>query len=394
MAVTNEQIINEVTKDIALEHKERLEGKNGIELLEVFDQYPSTKNAFLEHLMNKIGKTMIYSKTWENPWAMLKKEPLKYGVAIEDLFVQMAQMKNFSEHWEGGQANAEADLIRKLKPVVVALYKKINVDKKFKTTVMEKDMRKAFTNEGGLSSLVQQIVASITNSMNYNEFEFMKKTLFRAVDGIDYNGEAIVGKTVWQGAGGGQTTLQKMHAINVHEFGRFPQELVRLIRQTVGQMKYVNDKFNMAKQKTFSKPEDLVLITTPEVNSILDVNVLAHAFNVSSTDIKTRIVEVDSFDVRGSKSGAYQDSEDGLSKPIDTSLTSALPGNGTNLPLAILIDKSFLDIRDTYQGSGTFYNPEGQYTNYFANREYLMATCLFANAVLFYTDKESSGLEK
>lgn len=383
MAITNEQIIKQVTEDMPLEHKERLEGKSGIELLQVFDEYPSSKNAFLEHMMNKIGKTMIYSKTWENPWAMLKKDPLKYGVAIEDLFVQMAQMKNFSEHWGGGAANEEADLIRKLKPVVVALYKKINIDKKFKTTVMEKDMRKAFTNEGGLSSLVQQIVASITNSMNYNEFQFMKNTLFRAVDGIEYNGQKIATSTVWEGSA--QTTLQKMHAIKVDNYTPNPAELVRLIRQTVGQMKYVTDKFNMAKQKTFSRPEDLVLITTPEVNANLDVNVLAHAFNVSSTDIKTRIVEVDEFNIKGAKASAYTDREDGITGTIDTSNTSALPGDGLNKPLAILIDKSFLDIRDTYQGSGSFYNPEGQYTNYFANREYLMSTCLFANAVLFYT---------
>lgn len=393
MAITNEQIIKQVAEDMPLEHKERIEGKLGGDLLRVFDAYPSTKNAFLEHMMNKVGKTMIYSKTWENPWAMLKKEPLKYGQAIEDLFVQMAQMKNFSEHWEGGSANAEADLIRKMKPVVLALYKKINIDKKFKTTVMEKDMRKAFTNEGGLSSLVQQIVASITTSMNYHEFEFMKKTLFRAIDGIDYNGNKIATTQVWQGGTAGATTLQKMHAVDVTDFVRNPAELVRLIRQTVGQMKYLNDKFNMAKQKTFSKPEDLVLITTPEVNAILDVNVLAHAFNVSSTDIKTRIVEVDTFDVKGSKATAYTDAEEGITGTINTTTTSALPGDGTNVPLAVLIDKSFLDIRDTYQGSGTFFNPEGQYTNYFANREYLMSTCLFANAVLFYTAK-NAYLEK
>lgn len=384
MAITNEQIIKQVTEDMPLEHRERLEGKNGIQLLDVFDQYPSSKNAFLEHLMNKIGKTMIYSKTWENPWAILKKEPLNYGDSIEDLFVQMAQMKNFSEHWDGN-GNAEADLIRKLKPVVVALYKKINVDKKFKTTVMEKDMRKAFTSEGGLSRLVQQIVASITTSMNYNEFEFMKKTLFRAVDGIDYNGKTIVGTQVWQGTDHANVQLAKMASVKVDGFAQQPSELVRLIRQKVGDLKYMSDKYNMAKQKTYSKPQDLVLITTPEINSILDVNVLAHAFNVSSTDIKTRIVEVDEFDIRGSKAQAYNDHEEGLSGDINTTSTSALPGDGVNKPLAILIDKSFLDIRDTYQGSGTFYNPEGQYTNYFANREYLMSTCLFANAVLFYT---------
>lgn len=382
---TNEQIINKVLEDLPQEHVERLtdvEGKalQGGDMLRAFDQFPSAKNAFLENLTNKVAKTMIYSKNWDNPWAQLKREKLEYGDSIEDLFVQMAQMKNFGEHWEN-QGTDEADLIRKIKPVVLALYKKKNIDKKFKTTVFEKDMRKAFTNSGGLGKLVQQIVASISTSMNYHEFEMMKSTLFRAVDGIDYNGEKYVGTKV-NAKPNEQITLKKMHAVDVQGFEANPSELVRLVRQTVGQMKYMKKDFNIADQITHSKPSDMVLITTPEISSILDVNVLAHAFNVSHTDIKTRIVEVDTFNIKGAKAGAYTNAEDGITQAIDCTDTSALPADKT--PLAILIDKQFLDIRDTYQGSGTFFNPEGQYTNYFANREYLMSVCLFCNATLFY----------
>lgn len=382
---TNEQITNVVLEDLPQEHKERLtdaEGKalQGANMLRAFDQFPSAKNAFLEQLTNKVAKTMIYSKNWENPWAQLKKERLEYGDSIEDLFVQMAQMKNFGEHWDN-QGSDEADLIRKITPVVLALYKSKNIDKKFKTTVFEKDMRKAFTSSNGLSKLVQQIVSSISTSMNYNEFEMMKSTLFRAVDGIDYNGNKYVGTQV-QAKPGQPITLGKMHAVDVGDFNNNPSELVRLVRQTVGQMKYMKDTFNIAKQITHSKPSDMVLITTPEISSILDVNVLAHAFNVSHTDIKTRIVEVDTFDIKGAKDNAYTGNEDGITQAINCTDTSALPQDKT--PLAILIDKQFLDIRDTYQGSGTFYNAEGQYTNYFANREYLMSICLFCNATLFY----------
>lgn len=387
MAVDNKQVIETVLEDLPQEHKDRLtdaEGKalTGEKMLRAFDDYPTAKNAFLDNLTNKVAKTMIYSKNWENPWAQLKREKLEYGDSIEDLFVQMAQMKNFGEHWEAGNATDEADLIRKIKPVVLALYKTKNIDKKFKTTVFEKDMRKAFTTSGGLGRLVQQIVASISTAMNYHEFEMMKSTLFRAVDGISYNGTSMVNQQI--GSVGHGVTSQKMCSIDVQGFEANPSELVRLVRQTVGQMKYMRDEFNMAKQKTFSRPEDLVFITTPEISAVLDVNVLAHAFNVSHTDIKTRIIEVDTFDIRGAKESAYKSTDDGITagSPVNCTQSSALPEG--KRPLGILIDKSFLDIRDTYQGSGTFFNPEGQYTNYFANREYLMSVCLFANATLFY----------
>lgn len=385
MAVTNKQIIETVVEDLPLEHKERLtkDGKalSSQDMLRAFEQYPTAKNAFLETLTNKIAKTMIYSKTWENPWAMLKREKMEYGDTIEDLFVHIAQMKNFGEHWEDNET-PEADLIRKIKPVVVAMYKTQKIDKKFKTTVFDKDMRKAFETGTGLSKIIQQIVSSISTAINYHEFNFMKSTLCRAIDGIEYDGSLFVNKHIKETAQK-DVTLKKVKAIEVRDYDANPQNLVRLIRENTGLMKYMSKDYNCADQITFSKPEDLVFVTTPGVSANLDVNVLAHAFNVSSTDIKTRIVEIDKFDVR-TQTGEYkQATDDGITQEtVSLSDCSAIP-TGKQV-LGVLMDKSFLDIRDKYIGSGTFYNPEGQYTNHFANREYFMSICLFANAIVFY----------
>lgn len=364
----NSKIIKAVVEEMPKELGDKIRGLDGAELLSVFEEFPTVKNEFISTLTNKVTKSLIYSKIYENPLVELKQGLLPIGESIEELFVQMAQMKNFGENWNE-DGSAEADLIRELKPKVTALYIQRNIDKKFKTTVNDKQLRKAFLSEQGLGRLIQQIVGSITNSINYNEFEMMKSTLFRAVDGLTYEGKDLI------------TTLQnkqKVHSVEVDYSN--PANLVEAIRTTVGEYKFMSDKFNMAKEKTFSNPQDLVLITTPSVNAKLDVHVLAHAFNVSHTDIKTRTIEVDKLDLKGAN-GKYTTKEDGIIQDITCS-NSALPSG--KKPLAILIDKEFLQIWDTYQGAGTFYNPERQYTNHFANREYIMATCLFANATLFY----------
>lgn len=376
--VTNEEMIQSVVNDMPEEQATRLMADGQLlsaqQILDVFKDFPSTKNEFINTLTNKVTKVLIYSKIYKNPLVSLKQGTLDYGDSIEELFVQMALMKNFAEHWDEDGSD-EADLIRKMQPKVTALYIQRNIDKKFKTSISDKQLRKAFFNSNGLSNLVQQIVGSITTSINFNEFEMMKSTLFKAVDGISYNGVSL--KDVPADAKG-----KKMHAIEVANYDTKPSELVEKIRTVTGDMAFLSKDYNMASEMNFSNPEDLVLITTSEIEAKLDVNVLAHAFNISNTDLKTRTIKVDKLDIRGAKASAYTTEDDGITSPVDCTNTSALPDG--KKPLAILIDKEFLQIWDLHQGAGTFYNPSGEYTNHFASREYCMAVCLFANAVLFY----------
>lgn len=376
--VTNEEMITSVVNDMSSEHSAKLMMDGKIlppqEMLNVFKDFPTTKNEFINTLTNKVTKVMIYSKIYKNPLVSLKQGTVEYGDSIEELFVQMALMKNFAEHWDEDGSD-EADLIRKMTPKVTALYIQRNIDKKFKTSVSDKQLRKAFFNSNGLSNLVQQIVGSITTSINFNEFEMMKSTLFKAVDGVSYNGQSL--KDIPADAKG-----KKMHAIEVADYDTKPSNLVEKIRTVTGDMQFMSKDFNMASELNFCDPENLVLITTSEVEAKLDVNVLAHAFNVSHTDLKTRTIKVDKLDIRGAKAGAYTTDDDGIASPVDCTNTSALPDG--KKPLAILMDKEFLQIWDLHQGAGTFYNPSGEYTNHFASREYMMAVCLFANAVLFY----------
>lgn len=377
MKLENNQILKQVINNMPNQHKEMLINENGdvLEtnlLLDVFNDYPITKNEFINTLTNKVAKTIIFSKVYTNPLAELKQGVIEYGDSIEELFVEMAQMKNFNEHWNNS-STVEGDLIRDLKPKVQALYLKKNIDKKFKTSVSDKHLRKAFTNKYGLDSLLQQIINSLLNSINHNEFDFMKNTLFRAVDGISYEGVKL-NTLVSNG--------KPMNAIEIPNYDNRPSDLVEQIRCIASNYGFMSDEYNMANVKTFTNKKDLVLITTPCVSAKLDVNVLAHAFNVNSSNIQTKVIQVDKLDIRGQKTDAYDNTDDGIASNIDTSDTSALPQGKE--PLAILIDKEFLQIWDLFQSMGTFFNPEQQYTNFFANREYLMAVCLFANATLFY----------
>lgn len=381
MAKTNKEIMDAVIADMPKDDAKALEGvKNGIDFLSITDHQPNLINSFINTLTNKVTKSLIYSKIFSNPLKELKKGKLEYGDSIEELFVQMAMTKNFGEHWGDGSTTPEADLIRKLKPKVTAMYISVNFDKKYKTTVMNKQLRKAFMNEGGLSRLIMQIVGSITSQAEYQEFLATKKVLKNVIEeckswnldpehATDEQDLTLKGKVVKQ-------SPYVIHCATEKEF-------IEEVRAVTGEMKFPSTKFNLAKELNWCNPEDLVLVTTPAMSAKIDVNVLAGAFNVSSTDIKTRIILVDEL-----PTGVFKASDQQTTEKVPHSI-----GEGTTIQndpsktiMGILMDKDFVQIWDTYQGAGTFYNPEGEYTNHFANREGIFSVCTFANLVVLTSE--------
>lgn len=377
--IENSKIIDKVVENMSPDVKPLVEGKNGAELLRVFESYPNVQNSFISTLTNKVTKSLIYSKIYENPLKELKKGKLEYGDSIEELFVQMAMAKNFGESWETS-GTPEGDLIRKLKPKVTAMYISTNFDKKYKTTVFDKQLRKAFINEYGLSALVMQIVGSITSQAEYQEFlatkgvitDLVESAQIRALDG-DRKTESKISIPI------GSAIKQTPYICKVTD----SKDLLKQIKTEVGNVGFPTDKYNLAKEINWAKPDELMLLTTPTVIGDIDVNVLSGAFNVSMAEIKTRTILVDEM-----PSGIFK----GTSALVDKTPGAIAKGatitkDDTKEVVAILFDNDLTQIWDTHNGAGTFYNPEGEYTNHFANREGIFAVCTFANMVVFYKEK-------
>lgn len=378
MAKTNKEIMDAVIADMPKADADALKDvKNGADFLKVTEQYPNVQNSFISTLTNKVTKSLIFSKIFSNPLKELKKGKLEYGDSIEELFVQMAMAKNFGEHWDNGGGTPEADLIRKLTPKVTAMYISVNFDKKYKTTVMNKQLRKAFLNEGGLSRLIMQIVGSITSQAEYTEFVTTKKTLKSLVEEAKqitldetHENESTTSIPI------GKIIKQTPYVIETHN----TLDFVTQLRATVGDMKFPSTKYNLAKELNWCNPEDLVLVTTPQTIAELDTHVLASAFNISKADLTTRVILVDEM-----PEGVFKKQSGATTPHVPDALSQGnqVEKDATHHVQAILMDKDLLQIWDTYQGAGNFYNPDGEYTNHFANREGIFALCTFANMAVF-----------
>lgn len=350
---TNAEILEVMRDDLSnqgVELPAKLNAETMAEVRDIVTKYPANMNAFINTLTNKIVKSKIYSKNFTNPLGKLKKGYCEYGEGIEQLFVLDASIKNFGDNSADGGTD-EGALIRKRIPEVKSMYITINYDKEGKATVTNKQLRKAFMSETGLAGLVASIVQSVQNGLEKKEFKTTKNLIGALIQGKqldcenDTISETAIDSKVWKQ---GLVELSYTGGIAGNS-----KKLLKDLRTYARNFTFPSNKYNPAQVETWSNKEDLVFITTPEVESEIDVETLASAFNPEFCNIKYDVIIVDE-----------------------------IPTTDGNA-FGVLMDKDFLQIWDTWKDASSFYNPKGQYTNYFGNNENIFAGCLYAQAVVF-----------
>ena len=88
---------------------------------------------------------------------------------------------------------------------------------------------------------------------------------------------------------------------------------------------------------TFTKPQNLVIITTPEVAAILDVELLVTALNMDKAEMGRSIVKIDGF----------QKYDDPNKKYV-----------ADDKVLAMILDEDYIQFRKSLQVSESFRNPD------------------------------------
>ena len=382
---TNAEILNTIRANASTEYQERVPEALGVggNVSNVFSQYPTMKNEFLQALTNKIARTLFYSKVFDNPLKALHKGMLPYGYSLEQIFVNMAESKGFWEHWDAS-GDAVKDLVGMKKPDIKTLYIERNFAYKYKTTISDQQLRTAFTDQNGLSRLVEQVVSSVYSKAYFDEFNDMKRILAAHAKASYLGYGSTTGKIEERALSNTVLPSGKNEAIMV--LGEYSTQeakgkaISKAIRTLAGKMAFPTDTYNSAGVKQWSERQQLIYITTPEEQAELDVEVLANAFNMDKADVNVRVIVVDElptvFNVESAKAAKVATYGTVLSCPL-----SAARDNRTCKCRGILMDSDFIQAYDTLIESRTFDNGEGLYTNYFFHKQGIMSTCYFGQIV-------------
>lgn len=311
--------------------------------------YPALQNEFLSALVNRIGRVLITSKMYDNPWSMFKKGMLEFGETIEEIFVNLAKPFQFDP--EG----AETNLFRREMPDVRSAFHIMNYQKYYKTTIQNDQLRQAFLSWEGITDLIAKIVDAMHTGANYDEFLTMKYLLAKHI----LNGRMY------------PVTIPTVSTANM-------KEIVSIIKGVSNKFEFLSTNYNVAGVYNQSPKSDQYMLINSQFDATMDVEVLASAFNMSKAEFAGRRVLVDGFGELDNERLAVLFADDPTYTEIgsdDLAALNALP--------AVLVDKDWFMIFDNYYNFTEQYNGEGLYWNYWYHVWKTFSVSPYANNALF-----------
>lgn len=311
--------------------------------------FPALQNEFLNSLVNRIGRVLITSKMYDNPWAFFKKGMLEFGETVEEIFVNIAKPFQFDP------AVSESTIFKREIPGVRTAFHIMNYQKFYKTTIQNDQLRQAFLSWQGITDLIAKIVDAMYAGANYDEFITMKYMLARHIlDGHMY-----------------PTVIPEVTEPNM-------KKIVSTIKGVSNNYTFLSNKYNLAGVYTHTEKTDQYMLINANFDAIMDVEVLASAFNMDKTEFSGRRVLVDSFgslDVERLKELFKDDTTFKAPTEEELQALDAIP--------AILVDRDWFMIFDNFYNFTEQYNGEGLYWNYWYHVWKTFSISPFANNALF-----------
>lgn len=354
LTATTQDILNTVRSNSSAEYQNLVPKADGTlqnlrSIGTILMDMPALKNEFLSALFNRIGKVIITSKMYDNPWGFFKKGILEYGETIEEIFVNIAEPHVFD------QQKSESEVFKREIPDVKSAFHVLNYQTFYKQTTSDYQLKQAFLTYEGITDLIYRIIDAMTTSSNYDEFLVMKYLLARRI--LEGDLKSVQIPTV-------QTSNLK--------------EIVGDIKGVSNDMEFLNRDYNSAGVYTHNVKDEQYLLVNTKFDATIDVEVLASAFNMDKASFMGHKVLVDSFGKLDKARLAKIFEKDETYTEIsdeDLQKLDAIP--------CILVSREWFMIFDVLQEFNEQYNGEGLYWNHWLHSWKVVSSSPFAQNALF-----------
>ena len=311
---------------------------------------PALQNQFLSALINRIGRVILSTRLYENPWSRFKKGMLDYGETVEEIFTNIAKPFQFE-----GSHTSPTTQFQKHIPDVRAAFHVMNYQKYYPYTIEQQKLRQAFLSADGVANLIGDIVNSIYTAANYDEFLTMKY---------------VLAKTILNG---------RMYPIEVSAAtAANAKDIVTTVKANSNILEFPSTKYNPAHVFQHTPKEEQIIFINANFDAVVDVNVLASAFNMDKAQFMGQRVLIDSFGAMDTERLAELFGDDPNYVPLTAEEIAALDA----IPLAVVGEKFFM-IFDNLNEFTEVYNGELLYWNYFYHQWKTFSTSPFENALVY-----------
>lgn len=285
------------------------------------------QNEFINGLVNRIGTVLVRNTILQNPLSQFKGNRIALGDTIEEIFVDLTR-----EHLYDPE-KAETELFKREIPNVHVLFHKLNRKGYYKTTIQENSLLSAFTSWEKFGQFTGNIIQSLYNSAEVDEYKYMKLLLSK------YHADGHFKVVALDNNYTDSDLIKKARAYAMHM--TLPQG---------------SRNYNSLAVHTRTLQDDLYVFMTPEKAASIDVDVLASAFNMSKAEFIGRRMILDSLGEN--------------------------PETGETIEM-ILADRNLFVVHDQNIQMTNEFNAQGLYWNTWLHVWQYLSTSRFANAVAF-----------
>ena len=302
------------------------------------------RNKFIQSLVNRIAYTKFQMDYFENPLRELANDELPLGAIGQDIYVNPARGRVYNiDDFAGLLAKYESD--------VKVEYNELNFDVQYPVTIIRKELEKAFTSWGDFESFLMGISQSLYNGAYIDDYNYTRKLITNAYKNNNVQMETF--------------SFSNPAAPTEAEL----KGLIAKLRELYLNFQAPSTEYNAWGKVggygkaivSWSNPRDIVVFLSNKLASVIDVNVLASAFNIDKTDLMGRVYYVPDFSQKDDEGNVIVD--------------------GSSI-YAFICDRRWFKIRDKAMFMDEFYNANNrswqQYLNVIKSFNY----SLFANAYM------------
>ena len=300
------------------------------------------RNKFIQSLVNRIAYTRFMMDYYENPLRELTGDDLPLGAIGQDIYVNPARGRVYD-------INDFAGLLAKYESDIKAEYTEINFDVQYPVTIIRKELEKAFVSWGDFESFLMGISTSLYNGAYIDDYKYTKKLITNA-----YRNNAVQMEVFNISSTPTRTELLGLTS-------RLRELYLNFLTPSTKYNAWVKVGGYGRSIVSWSKPENIVVFVSNKMASILDVNVLARAFNIDKTELVGRVYYVEDFDIVDDNGVVVYD--------------------GSNI-LAMICDRRWFKIREKDMFMDEFYNANNRSWQSYLNVIKSFNYSLFDNAFM------------
>lgn len=286
---------------------------------------------FVDALVRRIGTTIVHNKEWKDPFRIFRSN-LPWGGSVQEVATKWIKAHSY---------NMDAQTLLKLRrPEMQAAYHTVNRADTYPISIVRTDLQQAALDQYGLNRLIDSIMQVPINSAEYDTY-------------LQVLGQIAFYENTW---GFYKITLPEP------DDDVTAKDFLKSLKATVARLQFPSSLYNASIIEdipVFAKPEELVLLVSPEASASVSVDGLATLFHLEPADAQIgRKIIIHEFPI----DGAY----------------------------AMLTTRDFFQIYDIVNQNDGFYNPETLAQTYFYQLQQIISVSPFVPAIVWTTETGTS----